>query len=903
MFTQLLPSRVGVSAALADAAQQLLDGRHGGCVIVRGEAGVGKTFLLRQLAEHVQALGGDVAWVAGQNLTQDGWSEAVHAALARDISCSCWALRVSGPASGSGVDRLMSRLVRHLGHAPLLLVVDDLHCADDLAVVALAALRAHLAECPFLMVAAMRRIPTTPALLVGTQRMQRDGALALDILRLPEVEVASFVAASMGAQLTSTVLNDLKAAGGNPYLLNRMLDGLAASDAGDPVKDFALIHLSGLSASAQNVLTVAAVLGSSARISEVATMLGAPTGTLLGAFDELVAAGVLSMGEDTVAFCHETVREQLLRAVAAPVLSALRRDALDVRMSDEGGERWVPKHLRSHRPGLALNDTEALTETADGLSVPREVAKRMIQLVGRQGGDERFQRLALYIALLPYTGQFHEAQRMVADLSLDDSAQGDGLRTLQAQLASASPWFLGVHDALPLLEQMLAQADLPPDCRHLLLASRAGAAVAAMGAARAGPAITTALREVDGQAAHTAQAAMQVARAMRSYGLGDAHAALAHFSSAIHLSAHAPSTYGEAARLLRGWVQLSLGRFDVVRAELEAHDVAYTGCQDFLRWHYTELRAVLHLEAGDLDLATEEAEPAIAGVEGQFGSSALRLRTVLVETAVRRGQFDFAAELLEPWREFAGRRRALDFRWLNWAPVVLAAARPSPELTAAVRAAADSLKDGLDLIVRGPSRSPRLVRALLRLHDVPRAELVARQARAYAESTPVPGTLAAAAQSEALVAGDVPQLLAAVDLWRADSRPLALADALLDVGRATGVTQDTAVESLREAHALYSGRGATAGAHAAWHRAGVLGASVTAQPQPVPRTAMLTPAERRVAELVVLAMPNREIAKQLFLSPHTVDSHLRRIFAKLGIRSRVELVRLMAAKSEADATY
>ena len=39
-------------------------------------------------------------------------------------------------------------------------------------------------------------------------------------------------------------------------------------------------------------------------------------------------------------------------------------------------------------------------------------------------------------------------------------------------------------------------------------------------------------------------------------------------------------------------------------------------------------------------------------------------------------------------------------------------------------------------------------------------------------------------------------------------------------------------------------------------------------------------------------LTNREVAERLFLSPHTVSSHLRHVFGKLGINSRVELARL-----------
>jgi DNA-binding CsgD family transcriptional regulator len=46
---------------------------------------------------------------------------------------------------------------------------------------------------------------------------------------------------------------------------------------------------------------------------------------------------------------------------------------------------------------------------------------------------------------------------------------------------------------------------------------------------------------------------------------------------------------------------------------------------------------------------------------------------------------------------------------------------------------------------------------------------------------------------------------------------------------------------------------------------------------------------------VVAGRTNRQAAAQLFLSPHTVSSHLRHAYAKLGINSRVELVRAAVA--------
>jgi DNA-binding CsgD family transcriptional regulator len=54
-----------------------------------------------------------------------------------------------------------------------------------------------------------------------------------------------------------------------------------------------------------------------------------------------------------------------------------------------------------------------------------------------------------------------------------------------------------------------------------------------------------------------------------------------------------------------------------------------------------------------------------------------------------------------------------------------------------------------------------------------------------------------------------------------------------------------------------------------------------------------------VSELVAEGLTNRRVAARLFLSPHTVDSHLRHIFRKLDINSRVDLVRMVMARSTA----
>jgi DNA-binding CsgD family transcriptional regulator len=94
-------------------------------------------------------------------------------------------------------------------------------------------------------------------------------------------------------------------------------------------------------------------------------------------------------------------------------------------------------------------------------------------------------------------------------------------------------------------------------------------------------------------------------------------------------------------------------------------------------------------------------------------------------------------------------------------------------------------------------------------------------------------------------------------------------------------------EQLRHAHERFAGAGAEAFAERAARELRATGE--TARRRVSETLDDLTPQERQIARLARAGDTNAEIAAQLFLSPRTVESHLRQVFLKLGLRSRRDL--------------
>jgi DNA-binding CsgD family transcriptional regulator len=191
---------------------------------------------------------------------------------------------------------------------------------------------------------------------------------------------------------------------------------------------------------------------------------------------------------------------------------------------------------------------------------------------------------------------------------------------------------------------------------------------------------------------------------------------------------------------------------------------------------------------------------------------------------------------------------------------------------------------------------PDEIEALVALGETDKARSLLEPALTRAKKFERAWALATAERCWGLLAaslGELPEALAAFDRALESHRmldePFELGRTLLAQGQAFRRSKKwrLARESLGRSLGIFEQLGAGLWADKARAEMARIGGR---GPGPVG----LTPTEQQVADLVASGLTNREVARALFLSVSTVEANLRRIYGKLGVRSRTELSRRLS---------
>jgi DNA-binding NarL/FixJ family response regulator len=193
------------------------------------------------------------------------------------------------------------------------------------------------------------------------------------------------------------------------------------------------------------------------------------------------------------------------------------------------------------------------------------------------------------------------------------------------------------------------------------------------------------------------------------------------------------------------------------------------------------------------------------------------------------------------------------------------------------------------------------VEAAIRVGRPDRAQDAAATLRAWSSHVGAPWAMALAARCDALLAdGSEEHFARAAALHAQSSRPFDAARTELLRGEHLRRSRSRAAARthLRAACEAFEGLGAMPWADRA--RIELQATGETARKRDPSTISQLTPQELQIARLVGGGGTNREIAAELFLSPRTIDYHLHKIFTKMGMTSRAELVRLIATEAAGD---
>lgn len=892
---------------------------RGAALVLHGDAGIGKSALLA----HACGRHDGSTLVASGTETEGRLPYAVlHAVLepllpeadalpAPQRAALLGALALGPPVHGDRFAVCLATLALLRAAAQrgaVLVVVDDVHWADRAS-----------AEC--LLFAARRLDGTRIAMLFARRDGERapagiDALPALRVEPVPRAAARAIVADTGLGLVTAPCDAVVDAAGGNPLALRQLAASLSVEERSGrrplpaplrPAGRLALVlarRIERLPQPARAALVVAAA-GGSASLGEIRAAcreLGIAADALAPAQD----AGLVTLGDGRVAFCHPLVRSAAYHLVARPsererahralaACSPPDRAAWHLADASDGPDDGVARAL--HDTALRAVERRGYVEAASAyeraaaLSVtPRARARRLLRAsAARVSAGQLEQALAC----------IEEASRGDAEVAADLRAQHTRAILL---VGLARP-----GEALRIMDEV-ASAPLVAATPELAATVAADAALAAMIDGRYREALERAQRAaslLDASSAPLARAQVFTClAAARVYqGLG-ASARVLQEEVAPLLDALDPLDWNVGMRThtlaIDVWLALDEPQRALALAQRILEHVgaaaAWTARANPLSF---AVRAAY--DAGDWALAVRLADETVLVAEESGSTDALqrgllaraRLAAARGEEARARADLDRADTLVaerasgttEVWRRAAEGFLALSLGRARSAVEVL-----EPLATGGV--------DRIGLVhATAIPWQVDLVEAYVLVGRHADARAVTARLADVAERSGSNAARALAARCAGLVAeeGGERALEAALALHGTSAWPFERARTLLVLGERLHRSRrrGQARRVLAEAEEVFAQLGA-----APWRaRAAVLlGAATPARRRSGTSDDSLTAQERRVAAVIATGRTVREAALELRVSPKTVDSHLRQVYAKLGIRSRAELALIAAER-------
>ena len=904
---------------LSDGAQAV--------IVVEGAAGMGKSRLLTEVSLIARGLGIRVGSSAADPSETVVELAALLAALFDGAEPlldhdGLGALHAQ-PEQRFWLLRDLQQLIERAAlESPLLISIDDAHWADGGTVAAIRTLPMRLMGLPIAWLIALRPPREATSLAHTLDHLRRNGAPTIVLGPLDDDAVAQLATDMLAARPGQSILAQLAKADGNPFLVVETLLGLQEEnrvrrvDGGVELVDDQLPRrvqvkmrerLGRLSDDAGDAVTVAASLGGTFTFDELARTLGRPASDLLAPVGELLEANLLVERNDRLAFWHDITREAVRSSVPVTARRALDRQAAGVLLETGAVPVEVAGQLaESAQPGdevavgALLDAANALVTTDPGTAA--QFGRRALEIAGahdpRRGEIVGTTAIALHI-----TGHSEEAIAF-ADRALRETLPAR--QEAEVRLSIAGMFAISPEIRIGAGRLALSLPDLPETLRarhlaclfhNLVTSGRIDEARTILDEVRVAVGSTADIR---------ASFTLRVAESALDYADDNFASSLELITSAYREGIFAGDDQRlRLAHMWHGELLSLVDRFEeafaiaaegMAAAQRDRQGWAY---QMFETWHGRML-----LRTGRLTEARAVLEGRYALEDGTHAAAVLDAAGIVAlgRLAIHTGDTTQARRLAEIAEVMLERGTPAVRRHASWLLALFAMAQSEAE-TARGWLRAPIEPDGRAIVPRFPlgiADEVTLARVALATGDDELAQLALASSGRRAELNPhVTSIAATAAHVRGLLGPSHADLGEAVDLFERTPRRLELAAALEDLGGdQIGNDREAAIETLGRSLSLYTELGASWDARrvrSCLRELGVRRRLVPAEPQ-TEGWASLTTSELTVARLVAEGLTNREVAERLFVSPHTVSSHLRHVFAKLGINSRVELARLASIR-------